>query len=242
LCKRQGIQTYIAEIAEDKLERMRNNPKVAAIIEGRRHELKGEIDDKAIDYVVKEYISATINRACNQPVFHILKMAQLGIAIYLVTDQETSMIVSETNLVKSISGRIISKPTLIFQLNDLLNEILEKSGLPTFTLDKYLTSFRDYWEKIEERADLTEAEREVIRLIRERDYQRVTAQVKGGEIIRVEREEDLPTREQDKLEELILNAIREGDHQTITLQKCDGKLMRINRKESIKLGKVTEKP
>jgi hypothetical protein len=112
---------------------------------------------------------------------------------------------------------------------------LERAKMPTFKLDTHFKSFRAYWDRIHEEADLTQAEKEMIRLIRERDYQRITAYVKGGEVVRVEREEDLTPQEQDKLEHQILEAIRSGEHQTVTLKKCNGKIVRINRIESIKL-------
>lgn len=234
--RRNFIQETLAEVAEHTLEQIRSNPKAVAIIEGRSRELKEAISDEAFNYMVRTYVIADINKSRIRPVLCAMKMAQLGLPVYLFTDKEKSAILSEGNLVQWLTSRLIKKPTLIFPLNELFNDFLTKAGMPKYTLDEYFTSFNDYWNDLHERADLTRTEREMIRLIRERDYQRVTAHVKDGKVIRVEREEDLSTNEQDKLEELILNAIRDGEHQTITLQKVDGKYVRINRKKSIKLG------
>jgi DNA-binding transcriptional MerR regulator len=239
--RRSKVQETLAAIAEDTLERMRSNPKVSAIIEGQSHKLKEAISDEAFQYVVKEYIVAEINKTRIRPVHCALKMAQLGLPVYLLTDKEETWILSEQNLVNWVSGRILSKPTLIYPLNEFLNDFLSRVGMPRYTLDTYATSFRDYWDKVHEQADLTRAEREVIRLIRERDYQRVVAHVKGGKVIRVEREEELSASKQGKLEDQIMKAICEGEHQTVSVEKRDGKVVRINRKESIKLDKVTGK-
>ncbi len=222
------------------MDEMKKNPKIVALLKGDFRDFPKGREDDAARLLIKLYANAEINKNHIRPVLCALKMSRLGVLVYLVTDMKTFGLMTEHSLVQWIGLRPITTPTIIFPLNDLLNEIFAAKGVPQYTLDKYTTSFRDYWNDIQEKADLTPSEREVLRVIRERGYQRVTAHIKGGQIIRVEREEDLATDEQAKLEDVI-EAIRNADHQTVTVVKRDGKIVRIGRKASIKLDKVTGK-
>ena len=236
------VDEIIAAEAERTLEIMQRDPKVAAIRKGDFRDFPKGKSDEAVRSLVRRYVNASINKASQRPASLALKMAQSGLPVYLVTNLEEFMMLSEYNLVQWVSERLVSKPTIIFPVNDVLNKILAVKGIPQHTLDRLFTSFRTYWDKLEQRAELKPSEQEVLRLIRERGYQRITAHIKEGQIIRVERDEDLTVREQIKLEQEILEAIRNGDHQTVTVEKRDGKIVRIGRKASIKLDKVTGKP
>ena len=227
--------------AEKYLEVTRREPKCSAILEGYPDTTKMGCDLDMAEVLVKEYVGELINRHSTRPVQYALMKANLGFSILLCSDFEISQILTEHQLVGWIGLNTVAKPTIIFRLNDLLNEILEKVGMPQNIATDHF-SYLDYWKKLEEHASVTPSEQKVIRMIRERGYQRLTAHVVGGEIIRVEREEGLTPHELAKIEEQIMEVIRNGDHQTVTVEKRDGKVVRIVRRQSIKLDKVTGKP
>ncbi|MGE0887452.1 MAG: MerR family transcriptional regulator [Blastocatellales bacterium] len=234
--KTSAIDEILAARAELEIEALKSNPTTAAIVTGRHRELKEHISDEYYRKVTETFFFAEINKARIQPALCALKIAQLGLPVYLVSDlTEYSAILSENNLATSVRDRLFKVATIILPLNDLLNPLMERAKIPSFELDKHFTSYRAYWDIIHQEANLSQAEKEMLRLVRERDYQRVTAHVQGGVVLRIETEEDLAPQEQDQLERQILDAIRSGEHQTITLKKCNGKIVRINRTKSIKL-------
>lgn len=88
----------------------------------------------------------------------------------------------------------------------------------------------------------TNAEREVLRLIRQKDFQRVTVHLSNGGILRADVEEDLPKADAAKLNKQILDAIKGREFATVTVRKADGQVVGLNRKSTIKFDKVTGKP
>ena len=190
-------------------------------------------EDKSLLEVTRDYARKNIWR----PTFVALKMVQLGFPTYLVTDISAFSILGQDELVSWMAIRIHPKPIIVLPLNDILNKILAATTIRRYSLEFHFKSLRDYWNRLQDFIELSPSERKVLKLIRERGYQRITAHIDDGRIIRVEREEELNL---DNAEETILEALRSGTHQRITIRTTDGKIVWIGRKENKKLDEVTE--
>jgi DNA-binding transcriptional MerR regulator len=233
------VNEITTEIARFQINLMENNPKIAPLLKLSGDALREALKDEAKKFILLENLRHKINLSAVQPVIQALQLARTGQLVYLYTDFTESLILTEHNFAKWIAMRAGNRPAVLCPLNDILNALLEKAGEPKCTLDEFGPSFLQTWQKLNDRPDLTAAERAVVQVIRERDYQRVTAHVKDGEVIRLEQEVELADGDQTQSEQKILTAINSGDHQSVTVVKCDGKIVRIGRKTSIKLDKAT---
>ena len=98
-------------------------------------------------------------------------------SLYLCTTVDSSMILQEGNLVRWVAMRAACEPTIIFPLNEIINAFVQSAGREAFGLDTAMPSFMERWSKLQEHADVSISDREALRLIRERAYQRVTLRV-----------------------------------------------------------------
>jgi hypothetical protein len=97
------------------------------------------------------------------------------------------------------------------------------------------TSPKAEWEKLQDAADIALTEREVIRLIRKREYQRVTVHVEGGEIVQADVAEEIALGESGCREQALLEIIKAQAYQTIEIVIRDGKVAKLSRKSPKKL-------
>ena len=237
-----SLEQIVADIAEQNIAEMERHPKIASLLNLSRDDLGKALEEGAARYILREHARERINLMATRPVLQALQLAEIGYLVYLYTDFETQGILTEHNLVDWFAKRMVKKPVILCTLNDIFNAVLEKAGKPKLELDKIASSFLTTLQELQDRPNLTAAERRVVALIRERDYQRITAHVKGGDVIRVEQEEELSRGDPSDPEKRILAAINAGDHMSITVERRDGKIVQIRRKTSIKFDKVTGEP
>ncbi len=232
-------QDLAAKLAADYLKSIKKDPKLSAIVSGQVEGLGKKLEkDEELQHVVMRYINAVIKINTVRPVLHAFKMAQLGIPAYLMIGQGEAIIFDEDSLVRWIVQRF-DEPIIVFPLTKIISEICAIAKIPQFKLDQFFSSFQDYWNELRLDKEVTPSEREVLHLIRERDYQSVTVHIDGGEIVRLEREESLSTNERTRLEKEIIKIVGEGTHQSVRLETFEGKIVRISRKQSVKLNKGT---
>lgn len=232
--EQSSVQEAVAEVSRITLDLMLSNKKVAALLSLKGDELKAALKDEANRYTVEEYLNVKMSVECTRPIIHSLKLADLGFPVYVV-GLETPMVLTEFQLVRWVGNRNIKKPSIVCPLNDIFNEVLVKIKQPPFQVDRFAHSFADYWNNLLESSDLTKSEREVIRLIREGAYQRVTVHVKGREVIRADVEEDLTDAERTRVEKAVMDIIGSKGYQTVVLTEQDGKLVQLKRKTPRKL-------
>ena len=239
-----SVQSLVADLARNAVANMESTPEIAALLKMTGDERSEALKDPVNKYIVQEYIFKKVNLSATRPVMQAMQLAKLGLPVYLYTDLDDSMmILTEFNLVTWVGQRSISQPAIVCPLNDILNAVLEKAGKPKLVLDRYCRSFSETWQKLQDRPDLTAAERRVVDVIRERDYQRVTVHVKGGEVIQADVEEDLSEQERAGIEKAILDAVGSKGYQTVTLTETGGKVTRLTRRTPIsKREMVAEKP
>jgi DNA-binding transcriptional MerR regulator len=232
--EQSAVQEAVAEVSRINLDLMRSNEKVSALLSLKGDELKEALEDDINRYMFEEYLKVKMNTECTRPIMHSLKLAHFGLPVYVV-GLETPMILTEFQLVRWVGDRHIKKPSIVCPLNDIFNEVLVKLKQQPFQVDRFAHSFADYWNDLLGSSDLTKSEREVIRLIREGAYQRVTVHVKGREVIRADVEEDLTDAERTGLEKAVMDIIGSKGYQTVVLTEQDGKLVQLKRKTPRKL-------
>jgi DNA-binding transcriptional MerR regulator len=203
--------------------------------------LKKALADDRCRFVVSEYIQAKRDVLRECPIRYAFHCASSGHTIYLYTDFETSLILFEENMAKAIVERFPTGPVIVCPLNSVFDELLAAAGKPVLTRDKYYKPLSAKWQDLQSRIQLTEDEREIVGLIREKAYQRVTIHLNDGRSVRADVEEDLSKSGAAKRDAQLLRAIKDKDFSTVTVQKTDGQIVRLIRKSTIKFDKVTGK-
>ncbi len=168
-----------------------------------------------------------------------------GFAIWLLTDlRETFIMDTELEMDDLIRLGFLrnedSKSFILLQINPLVNRLLacHKPPIKLKIHDETYSKLRAFSK--EDRVSSVE-EREVLRLVRQKAYQRVTVHMRDGRIIQADMEEDLSKSDAAKRDEQILQAIKNKDFATVTVHRADGKTVGILRKSTMKFDKVTGK-
>ena len=155
-------------------------------------------------------------------------------ALYLVTDlKESFRMISDAELQStSMSGLFRGDDPAAFillKLNPLVNKITRLLDNP-FQLQ---TASAAYEAIDETRVAVTirnDQEREVLRLVRAGTFDRITINLKNGEIVTVEAINEISKADQKKL----LSILNSRDFQTVTITKHDGDIVRITQKVPIR--------
>jgi len=236
--RKDSVQDLVGGLAEEKLEAMESNPKIAALLNLTGAERSATLSDKAKSVLYREYLNAKLNVLSTRPMVRAYTLAAIGYTVYLLTDLHGSpMILTEEQLVRWLAQRNLSKPSILCPLNPILNEVLTKADKSRLELDKFAPSFWSLWQKLNERPDLTAQERKVLALIRERAYQKVTVTVKGGDVIYADSETEEQVQEEQAAR--ILDVLNSKAYETMTVHVRDGKVIQLGRKSRQKLSAVT---
>jgi DNA-binding transcriptional MerR regulator len=175
------------------------------------------------------------------PVEAALEAAEGGMPIYFFTDLEQHVILPEATLEQLVQTRLANKPAILFQLNNSFNAVRAKLNLKALPFRGYSV---DELVKVIAQSKLTSKELQILKLIRERAYQRITLEVKGGDVFQVFVDDELPVSALEDAEKKVVDAIRSGAYQQLTLRVQEGGIFRLARKTSLKFGKeqVIPKP
>ena len=164
-------------------------------------------------------------------------MKNYGFTVYLLTDLKETFIL-DTDLEFEDLFKLgffrgnESRGYIFLKLNPLVNRLLKWRDLPELKIRNDIYDSLDV-ARNEERAH-SQQESEVLRLIREKAYQRILVYLKGGKVVKVDVEEELSEDELAKREKDIRDILKDKDYQTITIQRHDGRIVRISRKIPIK--------
>lgn len=171
--------------------------------------------------------------------YAVRAIASLGVSLYLLTDLKETFIIDHDHEFEDMFRlgyfRGDNPRAYIFiKLNPLVNRVLAclKKPIELKTHDKFYELLR-YFEL--DRIAKNKKEQEVLRLLREKTYQRITVQTKNGEILHADvEEESFPERHSE-----IVDAVESNAYQTVTVKVQDGKVVHLSRKHRIKLNTVT---
>lgn len=172
-------------------------------------------------------------------------IARFGFSVYIMTDLKETFVMDSDLEFKDMFQmgyfRGDEPQNYIFiKVNPLVNRLLGclKKPIELKTHNIIYDSIDDH---LFDRKVHSNEEHNVLSLIRDKKYQRISVQIRDGRIISADTEEELSDIEKEKKEKDIIDVIKSKDYQTVTVQKHGGKITRISSKTHIKLGKVTEK-
>ena len=183
-----------------------------------------------------QFVKALFDLDMLCPVRLAYRLASFGLPVYLIRHRTGCQVAVEGALADLIAKREILSPVIVCPLNVIFNDVLKRVGKPLLGADGLARFISEQSQKFL-RSDLTAQERKVVALIRERDYQRVTVHVKGGDVIYA----DLETEEQVQEEQAkrILDVLNSKSYETMTVHVRDGKVIQLGRKSRQKLSAVT---
>jgi hypothetical protein len=161
-------------------------------------------------------------------------------AFYLLTDlRELFFLIPDVEF-ESVATRNLLRGDapaafILLKINPLLSRILLCLDTPA-RLKTSHGAYDTFDAKRQEGTVQNEQEREVLRLVREGCFDRISIQLKDGNIVRAEAEKEIPESQRRKL----LNILNSRDFQTVTMTKQDGEIVRIRQKIPITFPQITE--
>lgn len=153
----------------------------------------------------------------------------LGIEINLAIDSEGNISIYDPANAVFLNTYTSNKPRLIIGINDIYNQIIEKTGNKPAPI-KY--SIRDLFIKVND--PLTLKEKEIIKIIRDNDYSSVQIRKKNGEIALLSAER-YRNETGNLTQHDVLKLLDSKDFQDINIIKRNGKIVLLKADESIKL-------
>jgi len=143
---------------------------------------------------------AWMNRLQPDAIDWLISQMSYGFNMFLRTNLEDSFgfdTESEAYEIVLLIGDKTNKPTIVLPLNKIVNDVLEKLGLKGLEIDDQLRFFNlTRMMGAKNKKELAKAEEKIIFLIRQRQYQTVTAKVKDGKMVHIKREENFPINQE----------------------------------------------
>jgi hypothetical protein len=173
-----------------------------------------------------------------------VEMKALGLSVWLMTDlRETFDMDTDlefTNMLALGLLRSDTAPGYVFlNLNPLVNKLLAALKKPV-----QLPVLHEVYAGLDalhaERSVMSDEELEVLRLLRERDYTRVTIERKDGEIVGASVEKELIEPGRTATDEELKAIISSHDYQTVTVKMHGGRVVRLTQTVHLKTTKARE--
>ncbi len=153
-----------------------------------------------------------------------------GFTVWLLTDCKTTFIMDSDlefeDLFKFGFFRSEESDGFIFlRINPIVNRLLGclKTPIALKTHDRAYTAIQEARSVLSAK---NEQEFEVLKLVRDGSYERITIQLKNGKIISANAEDEHSTADHKRLLELL----EQHKYQTVTIKKHDGEIVRLRRK------------
>ncbi len=172
-----------------------------------------------------------------------LAMMQKGLSVHLLTDlKETYILDTDLEFIDLFDHGFFrsDEPShyIFLNINPLINRMLPILGRNPISIDEAL--YKKSYVSQAETLNYTEKEKELVRIIRNKEYTRVIAHLDGGQLIRIDTEEEITDKFKHEQEQAILKLIKEKKYQSISVHVADGNIVRASRKTPIKYAKATE--
>lgn len=150
---------------------------------------------------------------------------------FLVSDLHGHVICASSWMNTMIPTLASRRPVLVLSLNPIIEGVMKKLGVADADFTK---------AAVKSLTDLmltpipTKREGELLNLLRDRKYHKLTIIKKNGEIVQAHAEEDLDEKARRKLEAMLAEIIKAHDYQTVTLSVQGGEVVKLGRKFPIK--------
>ena len=172
-----------------------------------------------------------------------LSMMQRGLSVHLLTDlKETFILDTDLEFIDLFDLGFFrsDEPShyIFLNINPLINRMLSILGRKPISIDKDL--YKEIYVSQAEALNISKKEKELVRIIRNKEYTRVIAHLNGGQLIQIDTDEEITDKFKHEQERAILNLIKEKKYQTIVVNVANGNIVRASRKIPTKYAKATE--
>jgi DNA-binding transcriptional MerR regulator len=157
------------------------------------------------------------------PLLGALGTMTIGFPVFLMTDLEQSYFIDELSYIDWIRQDLLPKTALVLQINDSVNKVLQAANGRNIPVKLRAADLEQ-----NDGIGLAEKERQVLDLLRQRDFDRLIVEPKGGGY-RIEVQRDLSAGDEQE----IMRILAEHEYQSVTIKKNSGKIVRISQSISI---------
>jgi len=163
---------------------------------------------------------------------YALQMCSFGFAVVLITDLKENFILDSDLEIEYLNSYGFFRSDeidsyLSIKINPLINKMLKIKNLPELKIKNEL-----YESVIKStiNAKISDQEREVIDLIRNESFKKVTVHLRDGNMLQIDTEEELLDESNRMDSHDLMDIIDSNEFQSITIQKQNDQIVRINRK------------
>lgn len=174
---------------------------------------------------------------------YVLDLCIYGYEVFLLTDlKELITVQSDIWIGKFITTGLLrdydANNIMLLRLNPIINKMLEMNNLPQLSTDEDLYhSIYNNMAELVSLSKITEDEKEVLDIIRNKSYKKVTIHLNDGNAFQVDTEEELTDEFKLLNDQQLMEILESNEFQSITIQKQNNKIVRFNRKIPRKMGK-----
>ncbi|MBT37931.1 MAG: MerR family transcriptional regulator [Myxococcota bacterium] len=208
-----------ADLVGDLVGIATDQPRGLEVLE-RRDELlarAGALDDPKMEWAVHQLCAALM------PLYGALGELSAGFPVFLVTNLESHLFVSEPGLVDHAREAALPENPMLIRVDPIINRVLTKSGGAALPVQHRVSGISDV-----DGESLDAREQTVIDLLRERKFSKMTI-FPRGQIYRIEVTSDLP----DVKAEEIANLIQSHDYGSVLVKNRNGQIQRLTQTISI---------
>ncbi len=157
---------------------------------------------------------------------------------FLVSDLQTHVICASSWMDTLIPLFASRSPVLVLSLNPIIEDVMKKLGVADADFTK--AAIKSVTDSMLTPIP-TKREGELLNLLRDRKYHKLTIVKKDGEIVQAHAEEDLDAKARRILETKLAEIIKAHDYQTVTLSVLGGEVVKLGRKLPIRFPKAAGK-
>ena len=174
---------------------------------------------------------------------YVLEMCEYGFAVVLLTDlEETFIIESDMEIGNLLRIGLLrgndTKNYMLIKLSPLINRMLKMKDLPELNVnDELYQSIFDAIKDSNLNSNVSDNEKEILELIRNECFKKVTVHLKDGNVFLVDTEEELSDQINRENNQYLLEILESNEFQSLTIHKQDDKIVRLNRKIPRKINK-----
>ena len=208
-----------ADLVGDLIEIAMEQPPGLEILE-RRDELLARaaaLDDSKMEWAVHRLCAALM------PLYGALGELSTGFPVFLVTNLESHLFVSEPGLMDHVREGALPENPILIRVDPSINRVLGKAGASEFPTQHRVSEIKNV-----DGESLDAREQTVIDLLRGREFSKMTI-FPRGQIYRIEITSDLP----DVKAEEIANLIQSHDYGSVLVKNRNGQIQRLTQTISI---------
>lgn len=124
---------------------------------------------------------------------------------------------------------------ILLKINPIVNKILAMKNIPPLKTDNVI--YKQWMDEVLDGRPQDENESEVLQLIRNDKFKKVTVHTRNGRVVQADTEEDIAGDNWEQKLDEIIGVIKAKSYQTVTINVHDDKIVRLFRHNPIKFSK-----